>query len=226
MQARLEGIEWGADVHVPGGNLAAAAEVGTRSRDAGLAVVSYGTYYGMSADTPGIDTVLDTAEALGAPMVHVWTEFGVGPDAPAKDRDRVHDRTSAFAGRAANRGLAVALEFHPWCLTHTAQSTVALLQEIDAPNLFSHWQPDPALSALQALTELETVLPWLAHVHTFSWGAGGITERYDLATGEPLWLPALHLADGNRYALLEYVRDDDPAQLVRDAATLREWLTG
>lgn len=31
------------------------------------------------------------------------------------------------------------------------------------------------------------------------------------------------LADRARYALLEYVRDDDQEQLVADVATLRQW---
>jgi len=48
-----------------------------------------------------------------------------------------------------------------------------------------------------------------------------------------LWTRALAIADrdgaplpSRRYALCEYVRDDDPDQFVADVATLRSWLTG
>ena len=73
--------------------------------------------------------------------------------------------------------------------------------------------------------------PHLAHLHVFAWGPGGIEDRHALADGEPLWAPALALADrdgaalpGRRYALCEYVRDDDPEQFAADVRTLRRWL--
>lgn len=229
-RAGIAGIEWGADVHVPVDDKAAASEARTRSADQGIEVVSYGSYFGMQpgdATTDHDDTrrVLDTTEALGAPMVRIWTEFGVDPSAPAADRARVRDRVAAFATCAADRGLDVALEFHPWCLTHTAASAVALLAEIDAPNLHTHWQPDPTLSTTENLRALEIVLPWLAHLHTFAWGPAGISERYELSQGVVLWQSAIAIAEREgRYALLEYVRDDDPQQLLSDAQTLRTWL--
>jgi 3-dehydroshikimate dehydratase len=237
IRAGVAGVEWGADVHVPPGDADAARDTRSRCRDAGIEVVSYGSYFGMQDRDPGAarrDTalVLDTAEALGAPMVRIWTELGVEPGAPADDRARVRDRTAAFAATAATRGLVVALEFHPGCLTHTAASALALLDDIDAPNLLTHWQPDPVLAPAAAHSELRSVLPRLAHLHTFSWGPDGIDERHALADGEALWRPVLEDAAvarlpeplRARFALCEYVRDDDPEQLVTDVATLRRWL--
>jgi 3-dehydroshikimate dehydratase len=94
-----------------------------------------------------------------------------------------------------------------------------------------HWQPDPALSPASALDELALVTSHLAHLHVFAWGPEGIDDRHPLAEGEPLWAPALALADregtpipGRRYALCEYVRDDDPEQFTVDVRTLRRWL--
>ncbi len=237
-QAGIEGIEWGSDIHAPPGGGADVIGLGQRCRDAGIAVVSYGSYLGagpagsaVAADRATVTAVLDSAEALGAPMVRIWTEFGVLPDSAAADRERVTDRTSTLADAAAERSLTVALEFHPGTLTHTAGSTTALIDSIDRANLATHWQPDPALPHASALDELAVVLPHLAHVHTFSWGAGGIAERFALAEGNTLWPAALALVAsrapsvaGGRYALLEYVRDDDPEQFLRDAATLRRWL--
>jgi hypothetical protein len=52
-----------------------------------------------------------------------------------------------------------------------------------------------------------------------------------LADGTELWVSALSLADrqgaavpGHRFALCEYVRDDDPDQFLADARVLRRWL--
>jgi 3-dehydroshikimate dehydratase len=236
VRAGVEGIEWGADAHVPPGDGTTASALAVRCRDAGVEVVSYGSYLGFTppagADDAAVEAVLDTAEALGAPMVRIWTELGVVPDAPADDRRRVTARTGAFADAIAARGLTAALEFHPFTLTHTAASANQLLYELGRPNLRTHWQPDPTLSPNDAVAELAHVTDRLAHLHAFSWGPEGIADRRALVDGAAVWVPALEVAEragaplpGRRYALCEYVRDDDPDQLVADVRTLREWLT-
>jgi hypothetical protein len=62
----------------------------------------------------------------------------------------------------------------------------------------------------------------------FRWSAD--SARWPLAAGSDLWPEALLLArtpgawPGPRFALLEFVRDDDPDQLMADAVVLRRWL--
>jgi hypothetical protein len=232
VRAGVEGIEWGADVHAPTGGGPAIEVLGARTRDAGLEVVSYGSYLGMApSGAAEIDAVLDSAEALGAPMVRIWCELGVGPSSPAAERRRVTEHTAVLAQQIAERGLLVALEFHPDTLTETARSANELLDEVGLPALRTHWQPDPSLGPERALDELALVAPSLAHLHVFAWGPSGIDDRKPLADGASLWSPALVLADregaplpGRRYALFEYVRDDDPEQLVTDVRWLRHLL--
>ena len=233
-RAGVRGIEWGADVHAPAGGGPRVTALGARTRDAGIEVVSYGSYLGMAAPGPDddadVDAVLDTAEALGAPMVRIWSEFGVTPASPTAERRRVAERTAALAGRIVERGLVPTLEFHPGTLTETARSALELL-DATGPALRTHWQPDPSLAPERALDELALVAPRLAHLHVFAWGASGIDDRRPLAEGAPLWAPAVALADragaalrGDRYALCEYVRGDEPEQLVADVRVLRDWI--
>ena len=235
VRAGVEGIEWGADGHVPPGGGATAAALGARCRDSGVDVVSYGSYLGMGPATDdedaAVEAVLDSALALGAPMVRIWTEFGVTPTSAADERRRVTERTAGFADAIAARGLDAALEFHPGTLTETAASANALISSLGRANLRTHWQPDPSLAAGDALAELDQVTPHLAHLHVFVWGTAGIGDRHALADGADLWPAALSRADrhgapllGRRFALCEYVRDDDPEQFVADARTLRDWL--
>jgi 3-dehydroshikimate dehydratase len=235
VRAGVEGIEWGADAHVPPGGGTIVEALATRCADAGIEVVSYGSYLGMGPagdnDGEAVEKVLDSADALGAPMVRIWTELGVSPESPADARSRVTQRTAALVDAIAARGRVAALEFHPGTLTHTAASTNRLLDDLQRPNLRTHWQPDPSLSATEALAELALVTNRLAHVHTFAWGPGGIADRRALADGVALWPAALSLADrdgatlpNRRFALCEYVRGDDPDQFVEDVRTLRRWL--
>jgi len=235
VRAGVEGIEWGADGHVPPGGGPAVEALAARCRDVGVETVSYGSYLGFGPsdddEAGSVDAVLDSAEALGAPMVRIWTELGVVPDSPVDARQRVRDRTVTLADAIASRGLIAALEFHPGTLTHTAASTNLLLDEVRQPNLKTHWQPDPAQSAGDALTELARVTPRLAHLHTFAWGPAGLGDRHPLVDGAEVWRRALALADrdapslpGRRFALCEYVRGDDPDQLLADVRVLRRWL--
>jgi sugar phosphate isomerase/epimerase len=111
VRAGIGGIEWGADVHaLPGGGPAIAA-LATRTRDAGLDVVSYGSYLGMAPgdDDANVDAVLDTAVELGAPMVRIWTELGVTPSSPREDRRRVAEHTATLVDRIVGRGLLATL---------------------------------------------------------------------------------------------------------------------
>ncbi len=222
-RAGLKAIEWGGDVHVPEGDLRIAREVAARSHDAGLAVASYGSYLraGRIDDPSAIDRTLETAVELGAPNVRVWAKGA-----------RAADDLAVICSAAAARELTVSLEFHPGTSTETAAGTNALLEALDAlgaGNLFTYWQPDPALTGPEQLDELDAVMPRLSHLHVFRWEPDG--SRLPLAEGSDLWPAALARAGaagegplGGRVAFLEFVRDDDPDQLVRDAATLRNWL--
>ena len=48
VRAGVEGIEWGADGHVPPGGGAAVEALRARCRDAGVEIVSYGSYLGFA----------------------------------------------------------------------------------------------------------------------------------------------------------------------------------
>jgi 3-dehydroshikimate dehydratase len=227
-EAGLEAVEWGADVHVPPGATTAAASLAERCAAAGIHCGSYGSYLGVAGDDDA-EPVLDTALALGAPNVRVWCPMGLGPDASPERRAEVARSLEGIARAAHERALTVSLEFHPGTLTETAGSALALLCEVQAPNLFTYWQPDPALAPPQLHTELATVAEHVSHLHVFHWQAD--RTRLPLA-GAGWWPDALDVAARTkgrwarpRVAFLEFVRDDDPEQLARDATTLRTWLS-
>ncbi len=228
--AGLLGIEWGADVHVPAGALATAADVARCTADAGLQVLSYGSYlYAGQSEDGDTEAVWDTAGALGAPNVRVWCAYGVGAGAGPPDREPVNDQLARWAEAAAARGLRLSLEFHPDTLTETAASARRVLADVGAPNLFTYWQPAPNDRPEHSLAELDAVVAELSHLHVFWWRSP--EDRLALEAGAALWPAALRrVAATNRRwpgptgAMLEFVRGDDPGQLADDAAALRRWL--
>jgi 3-dehydroshikimate dehydratase len=208
--AGLEAIEWGADVHVPPGDLAAAR----RARDAGPAVASYGSYFRAGDPLDEFERVLDTARALGAPRVRIWAGRVGSAQATAGQRAAVAEGVRAAAELAGE--IEVALEFHGGTLTDDPASAVALLEA--AGGARTYWQPPQGAPDDVALAGLRAVAPWLSAVHVFSWWPRD--ERRPLAARSALWREALALA-GDVDALLEFVPGDDPAVLAREAATLR-----
>ena len=188
------------------------------------------------------DATLATAVALGAPRVRVWC----GPRGSAETDDATRAAVVADARRiaadAAEAGVRVVAEWHGGTLTDTTASAVRLLEEVDDPNFLTYWQPRTGDSFGEALDDLDAALPWLDGLHVFHWrpqaasesNPHGWPERRPLADGQGLWPNYIRQAvSGPRgtgggdapdaFALLEFVRDDDPANLPLDAEVLRQW---
>jgi sugar phosphate isomerase/epimerase len=224
--AGVEGIEWGADVHVPPGEEAIAGDVRARCADANVTCPSYGSYLAAGKSSPErTPPVLATAATLGATNVRVWCPFGVPPGTDDDLFRRAADDLATWSAMAADLGLTVSTEFHVGTLTETAQSTRDLLDAAGRPdNLFTYWQP---VEGRPLLDEAASIRSDVSHVHVFHWAPGG--DRRPLAEGDH-WQGLLdELArparfDGGRFAFLEFVRDESTDQLVADAATLRGWL--
>lgn len=221
----MRAIEWGGDVHVPVGAHAVAREVAARCADAGIAVEAYGSYYRAPATAAEDDfgDVLATALALGAPRVRVWAgRTGSAAVEGAAERAPVVEDLRRITAVAAEEGVEVAVEYHANTLTDTLSSALDLFAA--APAALPYWQPPIGSTPADALAAVPALRPVAAHV--FTWGPAG--ERLPLAAGERLWRPvlaALGELPGTRHALLEFVRDDDPAAFAEDAATLRGWLS-
>lgn len=221
-EAGLEGLEWGGDIHVPHGDVERAREVAAMTADAGLKVAAYGSYFRVSSEpVERFDGVLAAAVALGAPTVRVWAG-GLGSLAADEAwRERVAGDLRRIADVAAREGVTVSLEHHSGTLTDTTESAVALLTSVAHPNVRTLWQPPVPMTFAERLDGVKRAGPWLTNLHVYHWDGG---ERRPLEEGADDWAAYLRAAaavPGDRYAMLEFVRDDDPARFVEDAATLK-----
>lgn len=227
-EAGLRGIEWGGDVHVPHGDIRRAREVGEMTREAGLEVAAYGSYYrvGNSEDNElPFSHVLDSALELGAPVIRVWAGSEGSVTVSKDQRQRVVADLFKITELAAKSGVQVATEFHGGTLTDTNESTNQLLLEVDSANLYTYWQPLMGMSDETCVKAIGQLAPRLSHLHVYHWDS--VRERCALAMGAEHWQKFLRAAQkvpGNRYAMLEFVKDDAPENFIHDAATLREWL--
>lgn len=238
-QAGLDAIEWGGDVHVPPGNIAAAREAKKLTLDAGLTVSSYGSYYKVIDEKGAVQDsrpVLDSTLALGADTIRIWAG-GKGSDVvDAGYRRRLVEACRLAVQAAADEGIRVAFEFHNHTLTDTNESAALLLHELNHPNAYLYWQPmywGPELSVrIQGLRMLhEKVL----NFHVFHWRYDSsksnwaeAVDRRPLHEGAPDWEKYLSvpLPEKERFALIEFVRGDSAEQFLKDACTLKRWVGG
>jgi sugar phosphate isomerase/epimerase len=231
-EAGIAGIEWGADPHAPPGDLQRARAIAEVSRTAGIAVASYGSYAEAGASSlDAFARVLETAVALGAPNVRVWAGRRGVPSSSVTEDERARSARDlhAFAAAASAANVSVSLEFHRETLTDSLDSTLDLLALADHPNLFTYWQPRPGIDAAEAAAEIDALHGKLSHLHVFHWNA--LRERFPLAGAAAFWEPLLERAARigesrfpHRWAMIEFVRNDDPAAFAADARALRNWI--
>lgn len=230
-RAGLEGVEWGGDVHVPHGDLKRASEVGQATREAGLDVASYGSYYRAgpsAAEGMNFRSVLETAEVLGAPVVRVWAGAIGSVETDDRRRANVVADLQRITALAEGSDIEIALEHHKNTLTDTADSALELLQAVDAGNLRLYWQPQLDANMASREESLSRFLPHLSNVHVYHWSnIGEVHQRLPLADGFEEWrryVDIIHGTGRDHYAMMEFVRDDSPEQFHADAETLKELL--
>jgi 3-dehydroshikimate dehydratase len=227
-QARLAAIEWGGDIHVPPGDAARAREVRRLTEEAGLTVSALGSYYraGPAAkEGPPFAAVVETAQELGAPCIRVWAGTAGSAETDTRQRAEIVADLRAIAQQAAVAGVRVATEWHAGTLTDTTASALALLREVDHPNLGTFWQPRIGDTVEHGVADLRAIAPWLGAVHVFHWRT--VADRRPLAEGEEPWRAYLAevraCAPAVRFASLEFLPQETLDDLLRDAATLARW---
>jgi 3-dehydroshikimate dehydratase len=226
-QAGITAIEWGGDVHVPAGEKARAREVGTWTRDAGLKVAAYGSYYRLGEDEGGeFERVLASAVELGAPTSRVWAgREGSALVSPEK-RGRIIRDAHRAATLAAQAGVTISLEYHDDTLADTRDSVGRLLGELSDPHIEFLWQPSHGETVEECADRLDDVLPRLRNIHVFHWWPTP-ARRLPLEEGAARWrvyIDRVRAAGKPVDFLLEFVAQDSPAQFLADAATLRRLL--
>ncbi|GGD83433.1 sugar phosphate isomerase/epimerase family protein [Paenibacillus nasutitermitis] len=228
VQAGLDAIEWGGDIHVPHGNVEVAKRVKRLTEEAGLIIASYGSYYKAGvydSDVPYFEDVLSSAIALGAPAIRIWAGNKGSEKVELGWRDQVIADIIRVANQAQQENIRIHLEYHANTLTDTLESTLALLEAVGHPNVGTNWQPPTLLTFGEQLESLDGVLPFLADVHVYYLQLG---ERYPLSSGSEEWGEFFHRisssAGNSRFALLEFVRGNDPKQFLEDAGELRRLL--
>ncbi len=216
-KAGLKGVEWGGDVHVPCGEINTAHKVRKMTLEAGLEILSYGSYF--KALDEDFSVVLDTAVALGAPIIRVWA----GNETPSNISDNSFEllvsRLQSAGELAKKAGVVIALEYHRGTMTETIEGALKLLEAVNSDAVKTYWQPNPEISVDEHLVEIEKLREYIVGIHVFNWLQDG--TRCLLEEGEKTWKKYLGKIEGiYPNLILEFVKKEEDNNFYQDAVTL------
>ena len=190
-------------------------------------------------------SVLDTAAALGAPTIRVWAgncDYGQTNEAQI---GKIVADTIRIADMAAEAGLTVTFEFHGGTLTDNNDNAIKFASMTGHPAVLFSWQPPHGGDLDSCLAGLNGLLPRLNTIHVYHWTIGSYEKntynetvrplkhpedffRHPLADGVERWREYFQVANTTgreHFALLEFVKDNSPEQVIQDSAILKELLS-
>lgn len=216
-------IEWGGDVHVPSGDYENAEKVGRQTRENGIEVFSYGSYYRLGEQKEWKEEfkkVLKTAACLQCNYIRIWAGTVSSRNAENAYFQRLEEELKQVCKMAAEEKMNIALEYHRNTLTEDWQSALRLIKETAEPNLFLYWQPNPDISHEERMNELCHLKEMICNVHTFFWEKANI--RKPLEDGVNYWKDYTHiLKEKDIPYMLEFVKDDEEKQFEEDMRVLQ-----
>lgn len=238
LKAGLDAIEWGGDIHVPQGNINIAEEVRKKTEDKGLIISSYGSYYRVGTGEKKGDnfkSVLSTAKALKAPCIRVWAGVKNLDDCEISEVDDIIKDTENISKIADSEGISIAFEYHGQSLTETNKSTYIFSKLISFDNVGFYWQPPVGKDQQYYIEGLSYLLEnnLLYNIHVFQWVLSEKNNiiRKPLEEGKENWKKLLSMINKNdrkkgfydreRFALLEFIKNDDLEQLYQDSNVLK-----
>lgn len=226
--AGLELIEWGSDVHAPAGDAERLADIVAYSRERGVACCSYGTYFRLGHDPlDALGAYIAAARVLGTRVLRIWAGCKDFTNMTEEDCTHMIEQARRAAELAEREGVVLCFEWHRDTMTSTLEGALRLVESVNSPALRLYWQPSQYRSFEQNLAEAARVAPYVVNLHVFEWQMDGKTLlRRPLSAGQKVWARYLACFGNTQHALLEFVPDDDPALLGREAAVLNEWIKG
>lgn len=189
--AGLDGIEWGGDVHVPAGDVVLAKKVLNKTNDAGLEVLSYGSYYylgdGSVEDKPNFDKILASAKALKVNVIRIWGGHKNAEVLTDDEYKALIDETRVIADLAKAEGIKIAFEFHNNTITNSCNSAIRFMEDVAHDNVGLYWQYSIEKSVEDNLADITRVLPYMVNVHVYHYNASMNQLLLDEDGGESRW---------------------------------------
>lgn len=222
--AGLSCIEWGSDVHAPRDDERMLCHIAKEQEKAGLFCSSYGTYFTLGRDpSDQLEAYIRAAKILGTDTLRIWCGNKGYGEYTAEERASLTAEARCAAWIAENHGVRLCLECHANTYTDCPQGAREIMRTVNSPSFRMYWQPHQNQSVSWNFTYATVIAPFTVNIHVFNWKG---KDRYPLADASELWRMYLGAFDGVENLLLEFMPDNDPKTLEREADSLRKIIKG
>ncbi len=221
-ECKLAAIEWGGDVHVLPGDDAAAETVCEKSKEFGICVSSYGSYYRLGGGED-FDKYLKTAELLGAKVIRIWGGTKASRLIDNAEYSKLLEETRSVCRAAQAKNIQIAFEYHNDTLADTKESVLKLINDAECENLGIYFQYDPWVSEQENEDTLKAFLPYLKMVHVFYIDAE--VNRFSIKCGEKLWRRFIKILSENNsdtFMLFEFLKNPTLEGLKEETKIMNE----
>lgn len=165
----LDYIEWGADIHIPAGEVEIAEFAKTLCDKNNLEIFSYGSYFKFSDNQFDNELFVKNCEsckALKAKYIRVWA----GDKASHKMNDeyfkKLYENFLQAEEIAKKYDIVICTEYHSNTLCDNALSCIQLINSVKG--IKTYWQPIQSKSVEENFSELKMLLPYIKHIHVTS----------------------------------------------------------
>ena len=201
----FQGVEiWGREPHISEQFDASRVKAVRRMvGERGLEVAVFGSYLRLgathtnSAGTVSLKDVVQTAAALGAPIIRVWASDLGSDEADEQVWQNTVAEAREAAACAAKMGLVLAAEMHSNTLADTASCARKLVEDVDSDAFALNFQASSKLTDDKPTERLVAVLPSVVHLHAQNYAPlddnGDRVERVGLADGFVDYAPLVSL---------------------------------
>lgn len=223
-ESGIDAIEWGSDIHAPVGDTEALKKIRDLSKDFGVGVLSYGSYYRLGKDDPkDIKAYINAAGILGTDCIRIWCAEKASAEIGDTELKKLISDGKAVSRIAKENNITLCLECHPFTLTDDYKASLNFIESVDSPNLKMYWQPNQFKSEKYNLLSAKALAPVTENLHVFHWDSE--YKKYPLCEGTYIWEKYLSFfKEKDHNLILEFMHDDRLKTLKSTAETLREFI--
>lgn len=220
-EAKVDGIEWGSDVHVPQGEIEYAKAVAEKTKNAGLEVISYGSYFYLG-ENEDFSPYIASAKALGTNCIRIWGGKKEKWQLTEEEYALLTDETRKICDLAAKDDIVVSLEFHQRSITANAFDAVQFIKDVSRDNLKLYWQEIIGRSFEDNYADLQLVLPYLTNVHVFNYigGKQELLSDGDAVARFSAYFGEVGKLSGEHTFMTEFTKGGLPENFIKDAEVL------
>ena len=225
VNAKLNIIEWGGDVHSPAGDVETAEKIKKLSADAGISLLTYGSYFRIGVNpSEDFSKVIESARVLGVNIIRVWGYKRVFSEYDSEEWQTVVNEGRAVAEMAEAAGMKVCLECHNGTVTETYDCALKYMEAVDNPALRMYWQYNEKRDFEYNIASARAIAKYAECIHVFNHDEEG--KKASLADGIEKWSKYIEVFVNEGVTdiplLLEFMPDGKISTLEKEGAALNE----